>query len=1028
MSHVSRCLALALLLLAASLGASAQSTTEGSSTGRRVDFPLTQFKDTLFTGIDGAYRARFDDAGHVWYSTEGGVVHVDPYNETRELFTRFDGLPSSYSLGLDVDGDKVYVGTDLGLGIIDRATGEVSEVTMVNSPLPDAIVQDAVVIGDELWMGTRFFGVAIWDTTRPADDAGAWRFQNTSTTTDYAKSVRRIVPTDTAVWVATAGDGAWRYDRATGEWEVTVRADGLPQRDNDVLSVAERDGAVWFGLPNGLAVRDAAGAWTLYNTTHGMPDARVLDIDIIPTVNGTRDVFASTRRGVWQLEPETGRNVTRAQGFGILGAYVFDDEFVSGRGWLFATSRGVSLLRNGQWQYFSTGPSDGPTWGPLAFGFTSASVGEQDGYLWFGSQRGLSAYRLPTQGVQGSWQNFGEWQEYPGSVVNWIDTEDGVTWFATNQGAYGFEHATGRWISKLAVNSRNLVYGVEADRGELWVALFGDGLIMENLTTGVTRTWDFNTPVNPLPDQYLTDVRADGDTIWLGSSVGLIRMDRDTGAIRGTYSKADGIPGGAVVYRLEPDGPNVWVGTKDGGVARFDVASGRVGAVWNASNTPGFPDGEVRSLHREGGRLWVGTTAGLARIDLADGRVRAWDQSTSDLVQNYINGITSADGILYLATLSGVHRMDIATLEFLPMRDGPGVIRASADSGASGPTRVSVTIDAPRDGSGVTGVAQVRGTAYAFGGEIDRVEVRIGSGAWQPAQGGASWSFDWDTSGLPPNAPVAIAVRAFSGELSGEREIVVTPVAAPTIPLRIEEIPPPDAFANRPLPVAARVEGDEPLSASVYYKPAGASSYQRLQLARQGGLFLASIPAKDMREGEMRYYLEAESRGLTATAGGDASEPTTITVAPAPRLAVAVEAPGLVEAKAGEETPLTLNVTNAGTEPATFRLSASGLRSAWISVPEEDLALQPGETRPVVATLRVPAAAFTDNTTLAFEARDANGLAEPATASVPIRILGAEGAVTPTGPGASSGGGIPLSPAVPLAALAVALLLRRRSS
>ena len=44
----------------------------------------------------------------------------------------------------------------------------------------------------------------------------------------------------------------------------------------------------------------------------------------------------------------------------------------------------------------------------------------------------------------------------------------------------------------------------------------------------------------------------------------------------------------------------IYAGAPDGKVRRFDVASGKVGRVWNATNTPDFPPGEVRSLRRPG--------------------------------------------------------------------------------------------------------------------------------------------------------------------------------------------------------------------------------------------------------------------------------------------------------------------------------------------------------------------------------------------------------------------------------------------
>lgn len=1025
-SHVVRSVALLALLVGGSIAA-AQSATDSGSTGRRVDFPLENFDDTLFTNVDGAFRVRLDDDGDVWYSTEGGVVHVGTGTSTRELYTKVEGLPSSYTLGLDPAGDKVYVGTDLGVGVIDRATKAVTSITQRNSLLPDSIANDVLLLGQDLWIGTQFFGIAIWNTTKDANASDAWTFHNTSTTAEFAKPVRRIVPTETAVWVATDGDGVWRFDRATRQWAVTLSADGLPS--NGVRGVAELNGEMWFATGAGVARRSASGEWRVFNRTHGMPSANVQDIDAIFTTTGEKEIFAATSRGLWQVNPQTFANLTLTQGYGILGSFISDNE-PDPRGWLFATSRGISHFHDGGWDYYATGSSSGPSWGPLSFGYTSASVGDANGFLWFGSARGLSAYRPPNGAERGYWQNFGEWQKYPGSIVNWIDTHNNITWFATNSGVWGFEQDTGRWIPRTALSSRNLVYGLEADRGELWVPLFGDGLLMENLTTGVTRAWTPDTPTDLLPDYYLTDIRADGDGVnmWLGSSIGVIKLDRTTGLVSGTYTPAEGVPGNGVVFRVLPDGPNVWIGTSSAGVGRLDVASGTVTRVWNATTTPGFPEGEVRSLYREGGRLWVGTSEGLVRIDITSGQTRTYTQASSALVQNFVNGITSMDGVLYVATLSGVQRLNIARDEFLPMFDGTGVIRGATTGSFAAADRIALRIDTPRDGGAVYGPTQVSGVALAFGRAVERVEVKVGDADWVPANGTGSWTFDWDPTGLPTNQAVTIKARASAGNASGETEILVTPVEAPTIPLAIEEVVPDEAFAGRPQRFGARVTGDAPLTATLFYKPQGASSFIRLPLSRQGDLFSGTIPSSDVREGDLLYYFEAQSGLLVAHAGGDAESPSVIEVQPAPRLAVSIHAPPLVEATAGAETRFELNVTNVGSEPATFRVSASGLRSSWVHVPPQDIALAAGESRSVTASLTAPAAAFADNTTLTFEVRDTSGLAEPAVANVPVQVHAADGAATPTSGQNGRGSVIPISPIAALAAFAAAaLVLRRRS-
>lgn len=987
---------LTLLLAPAMPGAHAQVSVDSGDGGRLVRFNATRFNDTLFAGLEPTYDVALDEAGGVWYATQAGVVHVDVDKGARRLYTKMDGLPSSYVLGVATGPGRVYVGTDLGLAVLDRATGQWRAYRAWDSPLPDGIVREVALDGSTLWVGTHFGGVVTMNVT--TGEFGPEH--NTSTRPDYAKPVRRIVPTEAAVWVATDGDGVWRYDRASGNWSVLLRPDGLVS--NTVLSVAQMGSDVWFGTDKGVQRRAADGTFTLWNRTNGMPDDRAYDLDVLPTTEGPLNLFAGTREGVWQLDPATGNSVLLAQQFGILGDDVIDQTRTDDA-WVFATNRGVSLLTREGWRYYVTGPSAGPSSGPLSFSFTSASTGASEPYLWFGTDLGVSAFLPAGPGRQGTWYNFGEWSRYPGGRVNAIDVEGNTTWLATSAGIRSYNVETNQWSEHPVTGSRNLAYGLDAAEGELWVPLFGDGLLMRNLTTGIQRSWTTTSLPEPLPTQALTDLRVQGRDVWVGTDVGVLRMDRVSGTLVGTYTVADGLPGYGAVFRLLPDGNVVWVGMKDGGVARLDVATGTVTRVWNATNVPGFPAAEpasnVLSLHREGGRLWAGTKGGLVRIDLATGEARVLNQTNSGLVQDFVYGISSQDGILYLATASGVARMDVATGAFHPMQDAPDA-QVTGTGGATGPraSPVSVRIDAPRDGTGVAGTVEVRGSASRFGGRVEVVEVRVGNGEWTRARGAESWSYTWDAATAPQNEPILLQARARSGEdVSRVAEVLVTPVALPVTPLSIEHAPLANATALRPLVVSARVGGDDPLTARLYYKVPAGDVFKRLDMTRQGTVFTATIPANEVQEGVLQYYVEARSGPhLAATSPEDATAPHRVEVGPPPSLAVAVEGPARLVAKAGEATAFTLNVTNVGSQEASFVVNATGVRAAWLSVPPQPVTLKPGESAPVRVTLNVPPQAFADNTTLTFTVADAGGAAAPARASVPVQVHAQDAQPTPT--------------------------------
>lgn len=991
--------------------------------------PASGLDDLLFTNVDASWRVGFDDAGHAWFTTEGGLVRMDTRTRTRDVFTAVDGMPSSYSMGLAIQDGQVYVGTDGGLAIVDASTREIRAVTPRNSPLRVATVQDVAVEGDVVWLGTRHGGVAQWNRT-----SDAWTFHNTSTRPDALTPapIRRIVLGPSAAWAATEGDGLWRYDRAARSWSNLSAADGLAT--NDVLSLVEQGDHVWIGTAQGLQRwTPATGEWRRYGTAQGMPHERVLDLDLIPSAEDTLDLWASTPRGLWQLDLETNSSTTHDAAFGLLGSYVLDNLWNATHGWLVGTERGVSHFVEGAWHYYTTSPHRGPANGPFTARLTAAHHAEGSPYTWFGSTQGIIAYERPTVTTPGRWWNLGPSNGYQGSLVNDLHVHGAITWMATINGTYGYDRVNNTWISRAIEGTRGLSYGLDVDRNELWVAYLGEGLYAEDLSTGVRRGWSPRTPL-AIPDGDLLDVDVQGKDAWVAAARGLIRMDRDTGSVTGFWTQREGVPGGTV-YRVLAEGDRVWLATKSEGVALLDARSGQITQVWNRSRDPAFPVGEINALHREGDRLWVGTMAGMWRLDVRSGETRTWNVTNSRLVQNFVTGFAEADGLLHFSTYSGVGRLDLRTEELLPMRDGPGVVRGTPPQAPAPdpvkPSLVSVRVESPRDGAAVPATeVLLRGSAFRFGGRVDHVEVKVGDGAWVRAVGAETWQRAWDFSNATPNEQVVVRARAVSGgETSREHSIVVTPVAVPTIPLGLEDLTPDETTAGRPFVVTARIQGDPPLSATLHYKTnVHAPTWSVIDLARQGSVWTATIPGAEVREGEIVYWLEARSGPFAATAPEDPATPTRVRVAPPPRLALAITGPASWTADAGSTTRIPIEVANAGTEPASFRLRAMGLRASWLVLPDEAYTVPPGQKVAIEATLVVPARAFSDTTNLTFEARDVDGLAAPALASVPLQVRGDDGG--DDGKKEDEGGKrgrIPgPSPLAILAAAGVALLVLRR--
>ena len=148
---------------------------------------------------------------------------------------------------------------------------------------------------------------------------------------------------------------------------------------------------------------------------------------------------------------------------------------------------------------------------------------------------------------------------------------------------------------------------------------------------------------------------ADG-SLWVGTNVGLVRLDKD--GHWQTYNKAN-TKGGplddrVVALAFGADG-SLWAGTFSG-PARLDK-DGHWQTYSKASTQGGLPSDSVRALaFGADGSLWAGTFSGLARLD-KDGHWQTYSKAStqgglpSDSVQALAFG---ADGSLWAGTGGGL--------------------------------------------------------------------------------------------------------------------------------------------------------------------------------------------------------------------------------------------------------------------------------------------------------------------------------------------------------------------------------------
>ncbi|MFH2113072.1 MAG: two-component regulator propeller domain-containing protein [Spirochaetota bacterium] len=125
-----------------------------------------------------------------------------------------------------------------------------------------------------------------------------------------------------------------------------------------------------------------------------------------------------------------------------------------------------------------------------------------------------------------------------------------------------------------------------------------------------------------LPSSLIFDLHEDSTgTLWIASDGGgLARYSRDSGSFE-RFSHDPANPdslGSDRIFSVADDAYGwIWVGTADSGLDRFDMVKG---TFKNFSTSDGLPSAIVRCLLSDSaGRLWAGTTAGVARLDRDNG-------------------------------------------------------------------------------------------------------------------------------------------------------------------------------------------------------------------------------------------------------------------------------------------------------------------------------------------------------------------------------------------------------------------------
>jgi PAS domain S-box-containing protein len=549
-----------------------------------------------------------------------------------------------------------------------------------------------------MWFGTTFGGLNRYDGY---EIKSYLHNDNAPGTIGHNYVWALLVDQTGTLWAGTNGGGLDRYDRRTDTF-VSFRADAqkpgsLPS--DIVLSLYEdRAGTLWVGTRGGLSRMDRErGTFKTYAQPGGSSSDSINSVRTIMEDTATGLLWLGTSEGLIAFDPRTEQSLTflgtgtrvAGKSENSINELIKDDEGIF---WILTEAGLVSFVP--EVREISRGQRE-----PLYTTFKR-----------FNAQPG-DPHSLSHDAVRGGL----------------LDSK-GRLWLGTTDGLNLFDRKSGRSLqlrnmpgdpTSLSDNTVNKVF---QDRdGGIWVVTRYNGVnrLKSEDKPFFVYQHDPNNP-NSLGPGAVTAVFVDrSDRLWVGTSGGLSRFD---GSNWTRFSHKPGDPsslsGNAISVLGEDSSGALWVGTYDAGLNRFDgrafqrflhtaagpettsgprtYTGGRIagvladprGGLWIGAREYGLDHYDGKLFHRhppmspdgkrlptEGpkfgfvdaeGALWYGAeNSGLVRHDPATGSFTVYSLEHTDANKNIYNVTPDGRGSLWVSSMSGLFRFDLAKRRFV---------------------------------------------------------------------------------------------------------------------------------------------------------------------------------------------------------------------------------------------------------------------------------------------------------------------------------------------------------------------------
>jgi len=594
----------------------------GASRYDGVRFQNLQASDGLAS--DNIYFTLADKAGNVWFATDRGVSRYD--GKEFQNFTMEDGLAgNNVTFIMEYVNGNLWFVTDRGVSIYDGKIFDDSDVLADNNVT--FILKGR---NGNLWWGTK---------------GGAYKNNSKIKGVLEEANISFILEDRSGnLWFATTDRGVIRYD-GKDSLNFTTK-DGLV--NDSIQSILEDSrGDLWFGTDKGISRYDGKNFENFTEINNSIA------LDFVESILEDSDgnLWFGTANGACKYTMERLQQFTDENGLADNSIEVIMED-KEGNLW-FGMVNGVSKYDGKVFENFMVGNS------------ILSMLQDSKGYLWFGTESGVSKY----DGTNFKPIN----EENPQmntAVIAILEDRVANLWFATSEGVIKYNTSEEVIKGFLPLDD---VSEMLMDRDDnLWLGSWTDGIHkyektlrpIASLRDGKSRKHYTIKNAGPASNHITWILETQGGNLWFGFEG---EMTQTEGGARGGVCRFDGtdfknfttdngLPSDSIEVALEDSKGNLWFGTADKGVVKYNGSSSDESLFFQTiTKADGLISNNVRSiLSDSAGNIWFGTDEGVSKYDSKHFQtIRLKDRLTLGYIRTIFedrNGtmwfITTHDGVI----------------------------------------------------------------------------------------------------------------------------------------------------------------------------------------------------------------------------------------------------------------------------------------------------------------------------------------------------------------------------------------------